>query len=109
MPDLYVVIRNQDNVAMSSIEGELLTILLLQDGVLLHTQLVDLFLAEVLFFNLPVGRYQVVAVHPSVNPAQVQQTVQIVPQTAVMGVRFIYSEPERQLLRVEVREFRADE
>jgi len=94
---------------MSSIEGELLTILLLQDGVLLHTQLVDLFLAEVLFFNLPVGRYQVVAVHPSVNPAQVQQTVQIVPQTAVMGVRFIYSEPERQLLRVEVREFRADE
>jgi hypothetical protein len=109
VPDLYVVIRNQDNVAMSSIEGELLTILLLQDGVLLHTQLVDLFLAEVLFFNLPVGRYQVVAVHPSVNPAQVQQTVQIVPQTAVMGVRFIYSEPERQLLRVEVREFRADE
>ncbi|MGA7934465.1 MAG: hypothetical protein WCA35_13035 [Kovacikia sp.] len=75
VPELYVVIRNQDDVAMSSIEGELLTILLLQDGVLLHTQPVDLFLAEVLFFNLPVGRYQVVAIHPSVNPVQVQQPV----------------------------------
>jgi|GEM_PF-1124908 len=51
MPDLYVVIRNQDDVAMSSIEGELLTIFLLQDEILLHIQPVDLFLAEVLFFN----------------------------------------------------------
>lgn len=109
MPDLYVVIRNQDDVAMSSIEGELLTIGLLQDGFLLHTQPVDLFLAEVLLFNLPAGRYQVVAAHPLLNPAQAQQTVQITPQTAVMGVRFIYSEPEQQLLRVEVREFRVDE
>ncbi|MGV0026151.1 hypothetical protein [Phormidesmis priestleyi] len=69
MPDLYVVVRNQDDVAMSSIEGELLMIALLQDEILLHTQPVDLFLAEVLFFNLPVGRYQVMAVHQSVNPA----------------------------------------
>jgi len=51
MPDLYVVIRNQDDVAMFSIEGELLTIFLLQDEILLHIQPVDLFLAEVLFFN----------------------------------------------------------
>ncbi|KAM3097209.1 hypothetical protein ACKFKG_08905 [Phormidesmis sp. 146-35] len=109
MPDLYVVIRNQDDVAMSSIEGELLTVFLLQDEILLHIQPVDLFLAEVLFFNLPIGRYQVMARHPLVNPTQAQQPVQIEPQTAVIGVRFIYSEPERQLLRVELREFRVNE
>ncbi|MCY7274546.1 MAG: hypothetical protein LH702_12630 [Phormidesmis sp. CAN_BIN44] len=109
VPDLYVVARNQDDVAMSSVEGELLTIALLQDEILLHTQPADLFLAEVLFFNLPVGRYQVMAVHEAVNPAQAQQTVQINSQTVVIGVRFIYSEPERQLLRAEVREFRVDE
>lgn len=93
---------------MSSIEGILVSILLLQNGTILHERPVDLFLAEVLFFDLPIGSYEVVAVHPRVNPPQVQQRIQITSQTVVFGLRFIYSEPERQLLRVEISEYKSD-
>lgn len=108
MPDLYIVFRNQADVAMSSIGGERFNVLLLQDTVVLYTQPVDLFLAEVLFFNLPAGIYEVLVIHPQVNPPQVQQRIRLDPQTAVMGLRFIYSEPEQQLLRVEVQEYRSN-
>lgn len=108
MPDLYIFIRNQANVAMSSIEGERFTVLVLQNQLPLLAQPVDVFLAEALFFNLPPGIYEILVVHSQVNPPQTQQRIQLDAQTAVMGLRFIYSEPERQLLRVEVQEYRLD-
>jgi hypothetical protein len=81
MSDLFASIRNQDEYAMTSVEGVAFVAILQQDGTILKQTAVDLFFANAQFENIPPGNYTVVAFHQSVNPL----------------------EPERQLLRINAR------
>ncbi|MCY7390256.1 MAG: hypothetical protein LH647_01765 [Leptolyngbyaceae cyanobacterium CAN_BIN12] len=52
------------------------------------------------FFNLPAGKYTVIARHPSLRPTEARKDLEL-SSNVIVGVRFIYNEPERHLLNVE--------
>lgn len=101
MSDIYVVIRNQDNVAMTSVEGEAVKVSIRREELIYDEQAVSLRFADAHFYNFPLGRCTIVAKHPALNPGEATQNVELLPEQA-LRVRFIYLEAERQLLRVEV-------
>ncbi|MEG5048764.1 hypothetical protein [Microcoleus sp. B4-C1] len=59
MSDIFVMIRNQSNVAMTSVDGIAFVTLLTQEGRVLAEETVDLFEADVNFDNLKQGKYTV--------------------------------------------------
>lgn len=107
MSDIVAVIRNEQGVGMSSIDGELIVFLLATGGVVIDQQPVMMRSGIAIFGDLPSGSYTVLARHASLDPTEARQD--IVLQTNVMlGVKFIYAESERRLLRVELQEERLD-
>ncbi len=75
-------------------------VLLTCDGFVQFQQPVTLREAVAMFFNLAAGDYTIIARHPDLNPTEVRQDVKLGEQ-AFYGVRFIYNEPQRRLLRIE--------
>lgn len=100
MADIFVAIRNQNRVAMSSIAGELVLVLVRRDGRFQAQKPVALQNAMALFLNLPAGSYTVIARHPDLNPTEARQDVEL-GDREVFGVRFVYNEARRQLLSIE--------
>lgn len=98
-----MVIRNEQGVSMSSVDGELIIVLLTSDGQLITQQPVRVTVADAIFANLPLGRYTVIARHPSLNPTEARQEIGL-SDNVMLGVKYIYLEAERQLLRTEVIE-----
>jgi hypothetical protein len=98
--DIYVVIRNQADVAMPSIEGEFLVVMLTTEGIVYRQTAISLRVAAAFFLNIPRGEYSILVRHPVLNPTEARCDVNL-PEQAVFGVRFVYDEPSRQLLRVE--------
>jgi hypothetical protein len=90
MSDIFVMIRNQSNVAMTSIDGIAFVTLLTQEGRVLSEETVDLFEADVNFDNLKKGKYTVVVRHEGVEP-----------RSATCSVTFVYQELERVLLGIQ--------
>lgn len=107
MSDIFASIRNQDEYAMTSLEGVAFVAILQQDGTLLRQTGVDLFFANAQFENIPSGNYTLVAFHPSVNPLEASQNITI-KDNEIVQVKFIYLEPERQLLRISVQHYPYD-
>ncbi len=102
MSDIYVAIRNQDNHALTSIDGIAFVTLLRQDGVVLAEETVELIYADVNFDDLPVGQYTIVVRHEWVEPTEATFKVAISNEDEVFIVIFVYLEPERVLLRTQV-------
>lgn len=88
---------------MSSIDGELVLVLLTSEGAFVDQQPVMLRSAIAIFAELSPGSYTVIARHPSLSPTEAVQNVQLQPNRMI-GVKFVYSEAERQLLRIEIQE-----
>ena len=107
MSDLFITIRNQNDNAMTSIEGVAFVAIIKQDGSILDRKTVGLRYADAQFPNLPPGKYTAVAFHQAVNPLEASETV-ILAEDELLEVRFIYLEPERQLLKTRINRFPFD-
>ncbi len=71
MADIYVAIQNQSRVAMSSINGALMVVLVTHDGRFLSQQPVLLRTAMASFLGVPAGDYTIVARHPDLTPTDI--------------------------------------
>jgi hypothetical protein len=107
LADIIVVIRNQQGAGMSSIDGELILILLTSEGAFVDQQPVMLRSAIAIFANLAPGRYTVIARHPSLFPTEATEEI-LLQSNRMVGVKFIYSEAQRQLIRIEIQEENLD-
>ncbi|MFB2923742.1 hypothetical protein [Aerosakkonema funiforme] len=107
MSDIFISIRNQNGNAMTSVEGVAFIAILRQDGTVIDRQTVSLRYAEAQFADLPLAEYTAVAFHESVNPPEATQKVTLAADE-ILQVRFIYLEPERQLLRIFVQRYPFD-
>lgn len=100
MSDIYVVIRNQADVAMSSLEGELLVVMLTTEGIVYRQTTASLRVAAAFFRNIPSGQYSVIVRHSALDPTEARFDIRL-PENTVFGIRFVYDEPKHQLLRIE--------
>jgi hypothetical protein len=92
---------------MSSIDGELIIILLTSGGQVVAQQPVRLMVADAIFTNLPAGRYTVIARHPSLDPTEVRQDIMLA-DNRMFGVKYFYAEADKRLLKIEILERRLD-
>jgi hypothetical protein len=92
---------------MSSVDGELIVVLLALEGQVVDQQPVRLTVADAIFSNLPAGRYTVIARHPSLNPTEARLDIAL-SDKVMLGVKYFYVEADRQLLRTELLERRLD-
>ncbi len=53
-----------------------------------------------MFFDLAVGDYTIIVRHLDLEPTEVRQDVKL-PEQAFYGIRFVYNEPQRRLMRIE--------
>jgi hypothetical protein len=102
MSDIFVLIRDQDNVALTSIGGIPFVALLRQNGQILAKETVDLIYADAGFDDLPLGKYTVVVHHERVDPEEAAYDVVINTHDEVILLTFIYLEPEQILLHIQV-------
>ncbi|MBW4582825.1 MAG: hypothetical protein KME42_24930 [Tildeniella nuda ZEHNDER 1965/U140] len=100
MSDIYVVIRNQSDTAMPSVEGELLVVMLTTEGIVYRQTTASLRVAAAFFRNIPGGQYSILVRHSVLNPTEARYDVNL-PERAIFGVRFVYDEPSHQLLKIE--------
>lgn len=101
MSDIFVMVRNQNNIAMTSVDGIAFVTLLTQEGRVLAEEKVDLFEADVNFDDLPLGKYTVVVRHEQVEPRSASCDVTITNEDKVIMLTFVYLELERVLLRIQ--------
>jgi len=101
MSDIFVMIRNQDNSALTSIDGIAFITLLRQDGQVLAEETVELIYADAGFDDLPRGEYTVVVRHEQVQPIEATYDVIINAEDKVILLTFVYLEPERILLQIQ--------
>ncbi|OJJ15738.1 hypothetical protein BI308_24130 [Roseofilum reptotaenium AO1-A] len=107
MSDIFITIRNQEGYAMASHQGTLFVAIIQQDGTLISQKPVNWRWADAQFPDLPPGQYTAIAFHESVNPPETSQDVTL-GANELLEVRFIYLEPEQQLLDIRIREFPLD-
>ena len=108
MSYIIVTIRDARGVSLSSIDGELIVILLTSQGQMIDQQPVRLTVADAIFSNLPAGRYTVIARHPALNPTEARQDF-VLSDNMMLGVKYFYAEADRQLLRIEILERQLDD
>lgn len=101
MSDIFVLVRDQDNVALTSIGGIPFVAQLHQNGELLAEEIVDLIYADAGFDDLPTGNYTVVLQHDHVEPSNATCDVAITQSDEVILLTFVYLEPERMLLNIQ--------
>jgi len=85
LSDIIAVIRNEQGVGMSSIDGELVIILLTSQGAVIDQQPVMLRSAIAIFTELIPSRYTVLARHSSLTPTQARQDV-LLPRNTMLGI-----------------------
>ena len=100
MSDIFVMVRNQNNIAMTSVDGIAFITLLNRDGRILAEETVALMEADAGFDDLAAGQYTVIVRHELVEPRSAMWDVTIGNQDQVIILTFVYLEPERVLLRV---------
>ncbi|TAG85736.1 MAG: hypothetical protein EAZ09_19910 [Oscillatoriales cyanobacterium] len=100
MSDIFVMVRNQNNIAMTSVDGIAFITLLNRDGRILAEETVALMEADAGFDDLAAGQYTVIVRHELVEPRSATWDVMIGNQDQVIILTFVYLEPERVLLRI---------
>jgi hypothetical protein len=101
MSDIYVTIRNQENHALTSIDGIAFITLLGQNGQAIAQETIDLIHADAGFDDLPIGQYTVVVRHERVLPQEVTYDVTISTDEQVIILTFVYLELARVLLGIQ--------
>ncbi|MFS8867633.1 hypothetical protein [Synechococcus sp. H65.1] len=102
MSDIFVMIRNQANNALASIEGIPFVAFLEQEGKQIAEETIELIYADAGFDDLPIGKYTVGVRHERVEPPRATCPVAIRTVDEVVLVTFTYLEPERVLLNTQV-------
>ncbi|MFS8804725.1 hypothetical protein NW813_07635 [Synechococcus sp. R55.6] len=102
MSDIFVMIRNQANNALTSIDGIPFLSFLERQGQLIAEETIELIYADAGFDDLPVGEYTVGVRHERVEPPKATCPVSIASEDEVVLVTFVYLEPERVLLTIHV-------
>jgi len=100
MSDIFVMVRNQNNIAMTSVDGIAFITLLTRDGRVLAEERVALMEADAGFDDLAAGQYTVMVRHERVEPQSATWDVTIGTEDRVIILIFVYLEPERVLLRI---------
>jgi hypothetical protein len=100
MSDIFVMVRNQNNHAMTSVDGVAFITLLTRDGRVLAEEKVDLIEADAGFDDLAPGQYTVVVKHDRIEPRSASLDVTLGNEDRVIVLTFVYLEPERVLLRI---------
>ncbi|MEG3874817.1 MULTISPECIES: hypothetical protein [unclassified Microcoleus] len=100
MSDIFVMVRNQNNMAMTSVDGIAFITLLNRDGRVLAEETVALMEADAGFDDLAAGQYTVIVRHERVEPRSATWDVTISNEDQVIILTFVYLEPERVLLRI---------
>ncbi|NJO40046.1 MAG: hypothetical protein HC769_09920 [Cyanobacteria bacterium CRU_2_1] len=95
------MIRTQDDVALTSIEGIAFVAFLTQQGRVLAEEPIELIFADAGFDDLPLAKYTVVVKHECVEPPEVAYDVTINAPDDVFFLKFIYLEPERVFLQIQ--------
>jgi hypothetical protein len=95
------MIRNQDNVALTSIDGIAFVTQLQRSGKVLAEEIVELTYADAGFDDLPLGQYSIVVGHECVAPEEVSYDTKILAEDDVIFLTFVYLEPERIFLQVQ--------
>lgn len=101
MSDIVVMLRNQNNIAMTSIDGMAWVTLLTQERRVLAEETVDLFEADVNFDDLKKGKYIVAVRHKGLEPPSATCSVKITDEDKVIMLTFVYLELERVLLDIQ--------
>lgn len=101
MSDIFVMIRNQDNNALTSIDGIPFLSFLERDGQLIAEETIELIYADAGFDDLPIGEYTLGVWHERVEPQKATCPVDIKATDEVVLVTFVYLEPERVLLNTQ--------
>ncbi len=86
---------------MSSINGTAIIVLLASSGQVVDQQGADLTTAMVAFRNLPAGTYTILSRHPDLQPTEARYDHVLTDKT-ILGVRFVYNEPQRLLVDIQV-------
>ena len=107
MSDIIAVIRNEQGAGLSSVEGELIIVLLATEGIVIDQQPAMLRSEVAIFGNLPSGSYTFLARHTSLNPTEARQDV-VLQSSVMLGVKFISTESAQQLVGIELQEKRLD-
>jgi hypothetical protein len=92
---------------MSSVDGELIVVLLTSEGRIVDQQPVRLTVADAIFSNLPASSYTIIVRHSSLNPTESRQDV-VLSENIMLGVKYFYTEVNRQFIRTEILERRLD-
>jgi hypothetical protein len=101
LSDIIAVVRNERGVGMASVDGELLTVLLTTEGRAVSQRLLRFTVADTFFLDIPPGNYTVIVRHPSLHPTEARQDI-VLPDRAMLGIKYFYNESARQLLRIEL-------
>ncbi len=101
MAEIYVAIRNQQGGSMSSIDGAFIIVLLTRSGQTISQKPATLRAAMARFSHLPGGDYTILARHRSLQPTEARYDHVLTDKT-VLGVRFVYNEPQRLLVDIQV-------
>lgn len=101
MSDIFVLIRDQDNIALTSIGGVPFIAQLKKSKQILVEEMVDLIYADAGFDDLPVGEYTVVVQHAQVEPGEAVYEVMLDAEDEVVLLKFVYLKPEHILLQIQ--------
>ncbi len=99
MSDIFIMVRSQDNRALTSIDGIPFVAYLRQQGDTLAEEALELFYADAGFDDLALGDYIVAIRHDRVEPKEAALEVSIQRSDQVVMLTFVYLEAERVLLR----------
>lgn len=101
MSDIFILIRRQDNVALTSIGGIPFVTQLRQGSRLLAEETVDLIYADAGFDDLPPGHYTIAVRQERVEPKEAVYDIEIEAEDEVILLRFTYLESARVLLEIQ--------
>jgi hypothetical protein len=100
MAEIYVAVWNQDKVAMPSVNGELVVILVIRNGFFQAQRPLMFRSGTAIFQNLPSGAYTMIARHSDLNPTEARYDINLSDKT-ILGIRFTFNELECRLLTIE--------
>jgi hypothetical protein len=100
MAQIQIAVRNESQRSMASVGGTFFLAILASNGQVIASKNVSIMFADAEFPNLQPGKYQCLVRHPEVQPTQAEWEVELQTEADLLQVLFIYSEPERVLLRV---------
>jgi hypothetical protein len=106
MSDIFVMVRSQANIALTSVAGirfvaELRHHVFGSGVEVLATEVLDLIHADAGFDDLKPGNYSVVIRHERVEPPEATVEVSIDACDQVVLLTFVYLEAEQVLLRIQ--------